>query len=119
VRLLPLLVLVAAGCAQTIVTVDRQPGFNGGWGLDGTSLDVQDSTATISYGGRLFVFEGVDWLRGQIDKDGIMLSGADGFRVAVNKDRIMIRDGKLAADRPLASLPAGRYGWQDGALRPR
>jgi len=116
--LLPLLLL--AGCAQTIVTVDRQPGFNGSWSLEGASLDVQGSTATISYGGRLFVFEGVDWLRGQIDKDGIMLAGANGFRVRVDKERIVIRDGKLAADQPLASLPAGeRFAWQDGTLKPR
>ena len=116
--LLPL--LLAAGCASTIETVDRQPGFNGSWSLEGTSLDVQGSTATISFGGRLFVFEGVDWLRGQIDKEGIMLAGADGFRVTVDKERIVIRDGRLAADQPLASLATGgRFAWQDGTLKPR
>jgi hypothetical protein len=118
VRLLPLLLLAA--CAADFVTVDRQPGFNGSWSLDDMSLDVEGSTATLSFDGRLFVFEGVDWLRGRIAKEGIDLSGAGGFRVHVDKERIVVRDGRIAADHPLASLPKGsRFAWQDGALKPR
>jgi hypothetical protein len=117
VRALPLLVLAA--CAADFVTVDRQPGLAGSWSLGGTSLDVEGSTATLSVAGRLFVFEGVEWLRGRIDEEAVVLSGAR-LRIRVDKERIMIRDGRVAAEQLLASLPAGgRFAWQDGTLRPR
>lgn len=115
-----LLPLLLAGCAASFATVDRQPGFNGGWSFEGTSLDVQGSTATISFEGRLFVFEGVDWLRGRIAKGEIVLTGASGFRVRIDRERIQVRDGRLMADEPLASLPeGGRFAWRDGSLVPR
>lgn len=100
--------------------VDRQPGLDGSWGLGQTSLAVQGSTATLSLGGRLFVFEGVDWLRGRIDEEEVMLSGAGGLRIRADGERIVIRQGSALADHPLASLPpGGRLAWRDGALVPR
>jgi hypothetical protein len=117
VLLLPLLL---AACAADFVTVDRQPGLQGSWSLEHASLDVEGSTATLSFEGRLFVFERVDWLRGRITKEQVDLSGAGGLRIHVDKERIVIREGRAAADHPLASLPPGsRFAWQDGALKPR
>jgi hypothetical protein len=118
VRLLPLLLL--AGCAKALVTVDRQPGFDGSWSLNDTALDVEGPTATLSFGGRLFVFDGVDWLRGRIGKEEVMLTGAGGLRIRADKERIVIREGRALADHPLASLPpGGRFAWHDGTLTPR
>lgn len=80
---------------------------------------MSGSLATLGFKGRLFVFERVSWLRGRIAEDEVVLSG-EGLQIQADKERISIREGKTAADRPLASLPAGaRFGWQDGSLRPR
>ena len=111
---------VLAGCAADFVMVDRQPGLNGSWSLERTSLDIQGSTATLSVEGRLFVFEGVHWMRGRIGKEEVALSGAGGLRVLADRERIMIRQGSAMADQPLAALPPGsRFAWRDGALTPR
>ncbi len=115
-----LLPLLLAGCAADFVTVDRQPGLNGSWSLERSSLDIQGSTATLSVEGRLFVFEGVDWMRGRIAKEEVALAGAGGLRVRADKERIVIRQGSAMADHALASLPPGsRYAWHEGALTPR
>ena len=61
----------------------------------------------------------LEGLRGRIDEDAVVLSGAR-LRIRVDKERIVIRDGRVAAEQLLASLPAGgRFAWQDGTLRPR
>jgi len=117
-RLSPLLLLVA-GCSTSYLTVDRQPGFEGSWSFDSSSLDVSGSTATLTFAGRLFVFEGVSWMRGRMEKHAVILNG-EKLRIRADEERIWIREGGRTADVPLSTLPAGaRFVWQDGRLNPR
>jgi hypothetical protein len=115
--LLPLLLL--AGCATEFVDVDRQPGLEGRWNEGATSLDVSGSTATLTFLGRLFVFENVTWLRGQMAEKDLYLTG-ERLHIHADETEISIVDGKVASTRPLAELPAGsRFAWHDGMLQPR
>jgi len=111
--------LLLAGCAARFATVDRQPGLYGSWNEGSATLDISGSTATLGFQGRLFVFEGVTWLRGRVGEEEVDLSG-EKLRIHADKERISVRDGKAATDRPLSTLPAGsRFAWQDGRLDPR
>lgn len=115
-RLLPLLLLAA--CATKLATVDRQPGIDGSWSEGKSSLDISGSTATLSFQGRLFVFEAAGHFRGTIAEDEIRLAGP-GLRITADPERIVFSAGKTEVVRPLASLPAGsRFLWRDGDLKP-
>lgn len=115
-RLLPLLLLAA--CATRIATVDRQAGIDGSWSEGTSSLDITGSVATLSFDGRLFVFEGVGRLHGMISKDEVHLSWP-GLRISADKEQIVLAGEKGEVRRPLASLPKGtRYRWRDGQLEP-
>lgn len=115
-RLLPLLLLAA--CATRVATVDRQPGIDGSWSEGSSSLDISGSVATLTFEGRIFVFEGVGRLRGTITEDEVRLSWP-GLSIAADDDRIEIRGEKGEVKRPLAELPKGsRYRWRDGQLAP-
>ncbi len=115
-RLLPLLLL--AGCATKLATVDRQPGIGGSWSEGKSSLDITGSTATLSFQGRLFVFEEVGRLRGTIGEEEVRLAGS-GVRISADPERISFATQKGEVTRPLASLPAGsRFVWRDGDLKP-
>jgi hypothetical protein len=116
VRLLPLLLLAA--CATRGATVDRQPGIDGSWSEGGSSLDITGSVATLTFEGRIFVFEGVGRLRGAITEDEVHLSWP-GLSIEADRDQITVVGEKGEVKRPLASLPKGsRHRWRDGQLEP-
>lgn len=115
-RLLPLLLLAA--CATKLATVDRQPGIDGSWSEGTSSLDISGAVTTLSFKGRLFVFDDVGRLRGTIAEDEVRLAGS-GLRISADPERIVFSTPKGNFERPLSSLPAGsRFVWRDGALRP-
>ncbi len=115
-RLFPLLLLAA--CATRVATVDRQPGIDGSWSEGTFSLDITGSVATLSFDGRIFVFENVGRLRGTITQEEVRLSWP-GLSITADRDRIVIAGGKAEVKRPLAELPrGGRFVWRDGELKP-
>ena len=116
-RLLPLLLLAACG-ATRVATVDRQPGIDGSWSEGNSSLDISGSVATLSFEGRLFVFENVGRLRGTITEEEVHLSWP-GLRVTASKDEIAFATDKGEVKRELKELPKGsRHRWRDGQLEP-
>jgi len=117
VRLLPLLLLLAA-CATRVATVDRQPGIDGSWSEGTSSLDITGSVATLSFEGRIFVFENVGRLRGTITKNEVHLSWP-GLGITADRERIALSGERGEVKRPLAELPkGGRFRWRDGDLKP-
>jgi hypothetical protein len=116
VRLLPLLLLAA--CATKVATVDRQPNIDGSWSEGGSSLDITGSVATLTFDGRVFVFENVGRLRGTITEDEVRLSWP-GLSIHATRADIRVAGEKGEVTRPLASLPKGsRHRWRDGQLEP-
>jgi hypothetical protein len=116
VRLLPLLLLGA--CATKVATVDRQPAIDGSWSEGGSSLDITGSVATLTFDGRVFVFENVGRLRGSIAEDEVRLSWP-GLSIQADRTQIRVASEKGEVTRPLASLPKGsRHHWRDGQLEP-
>ena len=98
--------------------MDRQPGIDGSWSEGKSSLDISGAVATLSFRGRLFVFDDVGRLRGTIAEDEVRLAGS-GLRIAADPERIVFSTPKGDVARPLASLPpGGRFRWRDGALNP-
>jgi hypothetical protein len=117
VRLLPLLLLLGA-CASHGATVDRQPNIDGSWSEGTSSLDISGSIATLSFEGRILVFEGVGRLRGTIKEDEVHLSWP-GLSITADRDRIEIKSEQGEVKRPLSELPKGsRHRWRDGQLAP-
>ena len=98
--------------------MDRQAGIDGSWSEGKSSLDISGAVATLSFKGRLFVFDDVGRLRGTIAEDGIRLAGS-GLRITADPERIVFSTSKGEVERPLASLPPGsRFRWHDGELKP-
>lgn len=98
--------------------MDRQPGIDGSWSEGSSSLDISGRVTTLSFKGRLFVFDDVGHLRGTLAEDEVRLAGS-GLRIAADPERIVFSTPSGNIARPLASLPAGsRFAWRDGELKP-